>query len=246
MNERQRRGRKTDVKQKTPAGTEGTSRTLLHQGGPLNARVYRVEDEKGRAWVEKDFGQCQWWAKWTLGRFLVFREWWILRRLEKTGVVPKGVCRVSAVCLREDFCEGYALRDSLCGVYKGNRPEDIHWHGVPGEMLRQAIPASFFEELEAGVQAVHRAGFVHLDLHNARNVMVEPGFHPVIVDWQSAVPAFLLPGPLRRALERIDLAGVWKFREKFRPGELSAEQRRVLETSRYMHRFWLPRLHAKN
>lgn len=113
-------------------------------------------------------------------------------------------------------------------------------------MLRQAIPSSFFDELEAEVRAVHRAGFVHLDLHNARNVMVGPGFHPVIVDWQSAVPAFLLPGPLRRILERIDLAGVWKFREKFRPGELSADQLRTLGKSRYMHRFWLPRLHAQD
>lgn len=217
-------------------------RILLHSGGACNARVYRVESGDGRAWIEKDFGACAKWIRRTVGRFLTWREWWILRRLEKTGVVPTGVERVSPTCLREDFCEGFALRQTLCGVYAGNRLETAQWHGVPEEMLREEIPASFFDELEAGVRAVHRAGFVHLDLHNARNVMVGPGFHPVLIDWQSAVPAFVLPGPLRRALERIDLAGVYKFRELFRPGELKEDERRRLERSRHMHKYWLPRL----
>ena len=193
--------------------------------------------------MEKDFGTCAWWVRWTVGRFLVWREGWILRRLAGTGVVPTGVERVSATCLREDFCEGFALRDTLCGAYKRNKPETSRWHGVPEAMLREPIPASFFDEPEVGVRAVHRAGFVHLDLHNARNIMVGPGFHPILVDWQSALPAFVLPRFLRSALERIDLAGVYKFREKFRPGELGAAERRALERSRYLHKCWLPRLH---
>ena len=133
------------------------------------------------------------------------------------------------------------MRDTLCGAYARNKRETSKWHGVEERMLREEIPASFFEELEAGVRAVHRAGFVHLDLHNARNVMVGPGFHPTVVDWQSALPTFFLPRAVRRALERIDLAGVWKFRAKFRPGELGEEERQELEKSRQLHRYWFRR-----
>ena len=97
---------------------------------------------------------------------------------------------------------------------------------------------------EAAVKAVHAAGFVHLDLHNSRNVMVGPGWRPVLIDWQSALPTGLMPGFLRRALERIDLAGVYKLWNKFRPGELSPERLRFLDRSRFVRKhFWIPRLH---
>lgn len=224
------------------APTAGTRRTLLHGGGALNAQVYRVEAPDGRSWIEKDFSGKNLLVRATLGRFLIWRENWILRCLAKTGMVPGGVRKVSPVCLREDFCPGFALRDSLCGAYKGNLPETSPFHGVPESMLREPVPSSFFDELEAGVRRVHAAGFVHLDLHNARNIMVGPGFHPVLVDWQSAIPVFFLPRFIRRWLENIDLAGVYKFREKFRPGELGEAAQKVLHHSRKTRKFWLPRL----
>ena len=119
--------------------------------------------------------------------------------------------------------------------------------GVPAEMLREPVPRAFFEALEAGVRAVHAARFVHLDLHNSRNVMVGPGWRPVLIDWQSALPTGWMPGFLRRALERIDLAGVYKLWNKFRPGELDEARMRFLERSRFIRRhFWIPRLHSRS
>jgi len=222
------------------------TRTLLHLGGPFNARVYHVEDTDGSAWVEKDFSDSPWLVRGTLGRFLVWRECWFLRKFAKTGIVPGGVRRLSPFALREDFVAGFALRDSDTGVYASNVFDPSKARGVPAEMLREPVPRAFFEALEAGVRSVHAAKFVHLDLHNSRNVMVGLGWRPVLIDWQSALPTGWLPGFLSRALERIDLAGVYKLWNKFRPGELDPERMRFLDRSRFIRRhFWIPRIHSR-
>ena len=220
-------------------------RTLLHRGGPLNARVYLVESPGEAPVVEKDFSDCNWFVRHTVGRYLIWRETLVLRHLSrKTGLVPSGVRRVSPFRLQESFQPGFALRDSLCGAFPGNIPRLCQARGVPRDMLLQPVPRSFFEALEAGVRACHAARFVHLDLHNARNIIVGPGWQPVLLDWQSALPTFWLPPPLRRALERIDLAGVYTFWDKFRPGELPPGRRRFLARSRFLRKhFWFPRLH---
>ena len=220
------------------------TRTLLHRGGPLNARVYRAEDADGAAWIEKDFSECPRPVRNTHGRYLVWRECWILRRLAATGPAPGGARRLGPFALREDFVAGFALRDSDTGVFTRNACEPSTAYGVAEEMLREPVPRSFFEALEAGIRAVHAAGFVHLDLHNSRNVMVGPGWRPTLIDWQSALPTGRMPGFLRRALERVDLAGVYKLWNKFRPGELDESRMRFLERSLFIRRhFWIPRIH---
>ena len=213
------------------------NRTLVHEGGPLNARVYRVEAADGGIWIEKDFSECPRLVRNTLGRFLVWRECWILRRLSSTGIVPCGVRRVSPFVLREDFCAGITLR----AARKTPPPRD---DGDPDP--RHLVPRSFLEALEDGIKAVHAAGFVHLDLHNYRNVLVGPGWKPVLLDWQSALPTSWMPSSLRRALERVDLAGVCKFWHKLRPGELDESRVKFLERSRFLRRhFWIPRIHRR-
>lgn len=218
-------------------------RVLIHEGGVFNARVYRVEEAGGGVHIEKDFSRNPWIVRNTLGRFLISRECWILRRLEPTGIVPTNVRRISAFALREDFCPGFTLRDSCCGVHSENTvPTPEKAGGVPLEMMARPIPPEFFEALEKGIRSVHAKGFVHLDLHNERNVIVGPGYRPFVIDWQSALPTFLFPFAWR-LLARIDIAGVYKFKERFRPGELSDEERsRLARMSFIRHHFWVPRI----
>lgn len=222
------------------------SRTPIHGGGLFNARVYRAADPGGRLHVEKDFSESPWLVRNTVGRFLIFRECWILRRLESTGVVPAGVERVSPFCLREDFCPGFTLRDSCCGVHEENPPGSKTIEGVPREVLDAPPSREFFEALEQGIRLVHSRGFVHLDLHNERNVIVAPGYRPFIIDWQSALPLARVP-VLGRLLAQIDLAGVYKLRERFRPGELDAGKRSWLRRAFFWRRIlWVPRLRFGN
>lgn len=234
-------GDKTDSLVKNADGAQ--RRRLIHEGGLFNAKVYRVAESSGAEHIEKDFSESPWLVRNTLGRFLIFRECWILKRLEGTGVVPCGVRRISAFALREEFCKGFTLRDSCCGVHSENTeatPERAN--GVPPEMMLAPIPKRFFDMLERGIRAVHTLGFVHLDLHNERNVIVGPCYRPVILDWQSAMPVFMLPG-LRRLLARIDIAGIYKFRERYCPKDMDDRQLRSLERMRFIRRhFWFPRI----
>lgn len=221
----------------------GVRRILIHEGGIFNARVYRVEDDAGGVHIEKDFTESPRLIRNTLGRFLICRECWILKRLGPTGIVPTGVRRISAFALREDFCPGFTLRDSCCGVHSENtEPTAEKAGGVPPEMMMAPPPPEFFDALERGIRAVHAEGFAHLDLHNERNVIVGPGYKPTIIDWQSALPTFRLPF-IRSFFERIDLAGVYKFRERFRPGELGEKERGRLARMSFIRRhFWVPRI----
>ncbi len=220
-----------------------SSRTLLHVGGPLNALVYRVVDLDGSVHVEKSFAAKSPAVRATLGRLLVAREVRVLLRLASTGIVPQGVRRLSPWSFREDFCPGFALRDSCCGAYASNKVDPSKVSGVPVSLLLQPVPRSFFEALERGVRAAHRAGWVHLDLHNSRNVLVGPDWRPCLLDWQSAIPVSRLPAPLRRRLESIDLSGVYKFWDKFRPGELTPDRLALLRRVSFFRRFWFPRFH---
>lgn len=217
-------------------------RKLIHKGGLLNARVYRVQDGTGKVWIEKDFSENPWFVRNTVGRFLIARECRILRQLEPSGIVPTGVCRISAFAMREDFCQGFTLRDSCCGVHSDNHTGSISIDGVPQEMLDSPIPRKFFEALEAGMRAIHALGFVHLDMHNERNIIVGSDYRPVILDWQSALPFAKLP-IIGRLLRRIDYSGILKFWDRFRPGELDWKHSRQLKRSRFIrNRFWIPRI----
>ncbi len=221
-------------------------RSLLHEGGAFNAHVFLVADEDGTPCVEKDFSANPWLIRNTVGRFLIWRESWILHALGSTGLVPRNARKISPFCLREEFCRGLTLRDSAPDVFRRRASNPPDAGGAPAERSRVPVPREFFERLEAGVREIHRRHFVHLDLHNARNIIVGPGFRPVFLDWQSALPTFVAFPPLRRALERIDLAGVYKFWDKLRPGELSAEERHLLHHVLYFrHHFWIPRLHRE-
>ena len=207
------------------------NRELLHRGGAFNADVFLVTEADGARHVEKDFSGRAWIVRNTVGRFLIAREAAFLRRLAGTGIVPSGVGRVSPFRLRESFCEGGTLRPHM---WFGKTPRE-----KPGD-----IPREFFEALEAGVREVHGLRIVHLDLHNGRNIMVAPGFRPVLIDWQSALSTAFAAPPLRRALERIDLAGVYKFWENIRPGEIDAGKRGMLRgVMSARRRFWIPALH---
>lgn len=215
------------MKEEPGKNGDGRARTLLHAGGALNARVYRVDGADGARWIEKDFSECSRFVRNTVGRFLVWRECWIMHRLAGTGVVPRDVRKVSPFALREEFVEGATL------------------HDLRNEPPEGGVPRAFFEALDAGVAACHAARFVHLDLHNYRNVMATTDWRPVLIDWQSALPTFWMPGFLRRSLERIDRAGVDKFWNKMRPGELPPERLKLLARSRFLRRhFWVPRLRA--
>ena len=160
--------------------------SLLHRGRLFNATLWRVG--RGGDWVVKDFGTTPWFYRWTLGRWAAGHEYRVVNRLQGISGVPRQPFRVDALAWGYRFVEGDLL------------------HLLSG--ARCSTP--FFSRLEALTRQLHARGIVHLDLRNARNVVVDAAGEPHIIDFQTALGTRRLPAAVRRPLERIDLSGVYK------------------------------------
>lgn len=207
------------------------TKTLLHKGGFANAKIYRIETPDGGVFIEKDFSDCSFLIRNTIGRFLIRREVHYLLRLEESGIVPNKVRRTGPFCMQEAFCEGRTLRE----IPKPN-PK------VSGSENR--IPVEYFHNLFDNLQKIHKAGIVHLDLHNLRNILVSPEGAPILIDWQSALHTRLLLPPIRRLLENVDNMGILKAFNKFHPEAMNDDLSKKLDHAKKVRRlFWLPRIH---
>ncbi|MDD5706017.1 MAG: hypothetical protein PHR35_08835 [Kiritimatiellae bacterium] len=190
-------------------------RELLHRGRFGNATVWRFPREGG-VWVVKDFAACPWIVRWTLGVWLSGREYRALCRLRGLTGVPSGPFRLDALAFGYRYAPGQPLRglpDGACG-------------------------RDFFERLEEVVRSVHARGVVHLDLRNARNVLVGADGQPALLDFQSAINTSRWPARWRAGLERIDLSGVYKHWLRHDPGTLGPERETTLRWQLRMRRWW--------
>lgn len=217
---------------------------LLHHGKWGNADVWhRTVD--GRDSVVKDFRKKSWIIRTFYGRWQTWREYHVLRRLEPLGVVPCHNRRITPCALVQDYVPGLCLHDLQSNhAFRGNLTDGLHeWVNDYPKFIRSGdtLGEKFFPALEEAIRAVHKAGFVHLDLHNARNIMRTMDDRPCLIDWQSAVPAFLFPGFIRRALERIDMSGLYKHWDHFLPGSLTPERQKTLDWMHRWRKFWVLR-----
>lgn len=212
-------------------------RTILRRGGYGNADVSRSADG---AFVEKDFSRKPSVFRNTFGRWMVSREAAALRALAGTGFVPGNVSTPSPAILRMAFVPGPTLRDiELAAKYPEVR-ERPPFRDYPARTRSiETLREGFFPALLEAVRAFHACGVVHLDLHNARNILRTPGDRPCVLDWQSSLFIRRLPGPFRRFLERIDIAGVYKLQNRFCPGSLSDGQTAFLHRQQRIRRLWI-------
>lgn len=191
--------------------------TLLNRGRYANADVWRVETEAGPV-VRKDFRPRSWLIRLTIGRFFTWREVHFLQRLTDAEGVPQNVRRINAFCCEERY--------------------------YPSRVLRTCVPPpplTFFQKLEAMVKEFHRRGVAHLDLRNARNILVTNDNEPMVLDWQSAIPLTGLFRIIRPIAIRVDLAGVYKHWQQSYPGTFTHEQQQVVDWLKKYRRLWIPR-----
>ena len=88
----------------------------------------------------KDVRRKNLFFRWTLGLWLIHKEWKIYSRLVGIKGIPKAVERIDRFAFAMEFVPGRPI----------NRGE--------------AIPSSFFSDLERLLRQVHSRGVVHLDL----------------------------------------------------------------------------------
>jgi RIO-like serine/threonine protein kinase len=178
----------------------------MREGRWANARVSRVQIG-GDDWVVKDFASRGFWARNTIGRFLLGRELRALCRLQGIDGVPADAFRV----------DGHAIAARF----------------IPGARMDRAqeerLTGSYFRALEDLLRQVHARGIVHLDTRGAGNVLITPEAGPALIDFQSSLDTGWMPAGLRRLLEDLDLSGAYKRWLKHDPASLDDERRALYE-----------------
>jgi hypothetical protein len=191
---------------------------VLREGRWANARVAKVAVD-GVDWTVKDFAARPWWVRNLIGRFLLRRELRALQRLAGIEGVPAQAFRVDAFAIAAHFVPGVTL----------------------DKAPRGQLSERFFLDLEALFRQVHARGLVHLDSRGSSNLLATPQGAPAVIDFQASLSTRLMPGPLRRTLEAIDMGGVYKNWLRHAPGSLDAARRAEYERGTRLRRLWIGR-----
>ena len=192
---------------------------LLKRGNYANANVYRFE-QGGQVLVVKEFQSRPWLIRCTLGRFLIRREARALMDLAGIAGVPPEARRLGSLALAEAWIEGESL---------------VQLHRVQHARL----PKSFFLDLERLVDAMHRAGYAHLDMRNLGNIMRGRDGRPYLLDFQSCLRTRRLPGFARRIMENSDRSGIYKCWVRLCDEPLGADREAFVQRFQSTRKFWV-------
>jgi hypothetical protein len=143
-----------------------------------------------------------------LGRALADRERWFMRQLAGIQGIPVSLGQVRAA--------GVPLSNAVAHEW------------IPGHALAEGewVDDRFFPALTAILEAVHRRGVAHVDLHKRENLLVGDDGRPHLIDYQISFGlnpgglAALLGGGLLRLLQNCDRYHLLKHRVKHRPDQV--------------------------
>lgn len=189
----------------------------LTQGRFGKPDLNRVEVE-GHSLMVKDVRKRNFFLRWTLGLWLIQKEWKIYSRLAGMKGVPQPIGRIDRFAFAMEF--------------------------IPGRPLsrREPLPPSFFSDLEQVLQDLHRRGVVHLDLRHKGNILVSGKGELFLIDFNSSM-AFKNKGILRRylfpLLQWVDYGGLLKLKERISPDSMTSEERASLKQFNRIRKFWI-------
>jgi RIO-like serine/threonine protein kinase len=177
----------------------------------------QVEVE-GRSLMVKDVRRKYFLLRWTIGLWLIHKEWKIYSRLTGMKGVPQPVERIDRFAFAMEFIPGRSIL-----------------RGDP-------LPSSFFSDLERVLGEVHGRGVVHLDLRHKGNILVSEKGEPFLIDFNSSF-AFKEKGFLRRylfpLLRWVDYGGLLKLKERISPSLMTPEELAFLKRFDRLRRLWI-------
>ncbi len=172
----------------------------------------------GRSLMVKDVRKTSFLIRWTLGLWLIHKEWRIYSRLAGMKGIPQPVERIDRFAFAMEFIPGRSIL-----------------RGDP-------LPSSFFSDLERVLGEVHRKGVVHMDLRHKGNILVSEKGEPFLIDFNSSI-AFREKGFLRRylfpLLRWVDYGGLLKLKERIAPTLMTPEELVFLKRFNRLRRLWI-------
>ena len=166
----------------------------------------------------KDVRGKSFFFRWTLGLWLIRNEWEIYSRLVGIRGTPRAVERVDRFAFVTEFVRGRPLQRG------------------------EALPASFFTDLERILSEIHARGVVHLDMRHKGNILISEQGDPYVIDFNSSV-AFGNRGWIRRhifpLLQRVDYGGMLKLKARVSPTLMIPEETASLRRFNRIRRLWI-------
>jgi hypothetical protein len=195
----------------------GKSSIRLVQGRFGKPDLNQVTSD-GMTLMVKDVGRRNLFLRWTLGLWLIHKEWKIYSRLKGLKGIPQPLERIDRFAFAMEFIPG-----------------------VPIERGK-TIPPSFFSDLDQVLKAVHSRGVVHMDLRHKGNILVSDKGEPFLIDFNSSF-SFREKGILRRFLfplfQWVDVGGLLKLKERASPNLMTPGELDFLQRFNRLRKLWI-------
>jgi serine/threonine protein kinase len=189
----------------------------LVKGSGGKPDLNQVELE-GRTLMVKDVRRKNLLFRWTLGLWLIHKEWKIYSRLKGVHGVPQAVERIDRFAFAMEF--------------------------VPGRPVQrgETLQPSFFPHLEQVLREVHKRGVVHLDLRHKGNILISDRGEPFLIDFNSSF-FFKEKGFFHRfffpILRWVDYGGLLKIKKRVSPSSMTPQELAFLKRFNLIRRLWI-------
>jgi serine/threonine protein kinase len=172
----------------------------------------------GRSLMVKDVKKKSFLLRWTLGLWLIQKEWKIYSRLKGVKGIPQPIERIDRFAFAMEFIPGRPLL----------RGEDL--------------PSSFFSDLEEVLRGIHERGVVHLDLRHKGNALLSEKGEAFLIDFNSSF-AFKEKGFFRHylfpLLRWVDEGALLKLKERISPSLMTPEELAMLRRFNRLRKLWI-------
>lgn len=179
--------------------------------------LYRVEVE-GRTLMVKDVWRRNLFFCWTLGLWLIHKEWKIYSRLKGVQGIPQPIERIDRFAFTMEFVSGRPIQRG------------------------ETLPDSFFSYLEQALGEIHKRGVVHLDLRHKGNILISDRGEPFLIDFNSSF-CFKEKGLFRRLLfpilRWVDYGGLLKLKQRVSPHLMTPKELSFLNRFNRLRKLWI-------
>lgn len=174
----------------------------------LDGQTFMVKDVRGRNFF----------LRWTLGFWLINKEWKIYSKLNGIKGIPKALEKIDRFAFVIEFISG--------------RPIERN----------ENLSSLFFSDLMRILEEIHLRGVVHLDLRHKGNILVGESGEPFLIDFNSSF-SFKVGGVFYRyffpLLRWVDYGGLLKLKERVSPSSMTPEEIAILRRFNRLRKLWI-------